>query len=532
MTMATTARTTCMQYCQPFPRGTLLMLLISCLLFAVHWFVYSAIAFSLPDNFRFLLDCAHPAFYVLLPLTGWVAESWLGRYRAIVAGLLITTAALLLFHATFLMLQSQWSPITAFTLAVIALVVGTLGAGNTYTIMLPFTLDQMIGASAEKLSAAVQWYYWVFNIALMVKDVLHCIPIQNHFQFLPVVFLTLGSLSLSAALIMDCLYHKWLDTHNKTGNPIKLIFQVLNYAQKNRCPRLRSALTYIDEEHPSRIDFGKHKFGGPFTEEEVENVKTIIRLAPLLVSTCGAIFTFQIYDQFDLHAIQVTKYTFECVHNLKKTIYFCSSFISIPIYRFILYPLVHKYAPSILKCIGTGLLLCFMITSIQLALLSIGHFYSNASHCIFDDLTVTGTLPIPLYWVLIIDFANGVGVVLVMCSLFELVIAQTPNRMRGIMMGLMLAAIGFGVLANILIAKIFQQLQSASPSCVFYYYLVLSLLLLLILIVFVILAKRYKLREREKHINIQAIAEEHYERYFDQEAEYMREAAASYKWRN
>ena len=63
---------------------------------------------------------------------------------------------------------------------------------------------------------------------------------------LSVVFLTLGSLSLLAVLIMDCLYHKWLGTHNKTGNPIKLIFQVLNYTRKNKYPRLRSALTYID----------------------------------------------------------------------------------------------------------------------------------------------------------------------------------------------------------------------------------------------------------------------------------------------
>ena len=107
---------------------------------------------------------------------------------------------------------------------------------------------------------------------------------------------------------------------------------------------------------------------------------------------------------------------------------------------------------------------------------------------------------------------------LVMCSLFEFVVAQAPNRMRGIMMGLMITAFGFGTIGNYILSKIFQQLQAASPSCAFYYYLVLSLLLLLILIVFVILAKRYKLREREKHINIQAIVEEHYERYFDQEA--------------
>ena len=93
----------------------------------------------------------------------------------------------------------------------------------------------------------------------------------------------LGSLSLSAVLVMDCLCHKWLDTNDKTGNPIKLIFGVLNYARKNKYPRLRSAFTYIDEEQPSRLDFGKHKFGGPFTEEEVEDVKTIFRILPLLV---------------------------------------------------------------------------------------------------------------------------------------------------------------------------------------------------------------------------------------------------------
>ena len=77
-----------------------------------------------------------------------------------------------------------------------------------------------------------------------------------------------------------------------------------------------------------------------------------------------------------------------------------------------------------------------------------------------------------------------------MCSLFEMVIAQTPNRMRGIMMGVVIVMLGLGTLSNAIFAKIILQFQAASPSCVFYYYLVLSLLLLLILIVFVIIAKR------------------------------------------
>ena len=91
--------------------------------------------------------------------------------------------------------------------------------------MLPFTLNQMIVASAEELSAVVQWYYWGFMIGELIRHIHHCIsiPRQLHVQFLdivPVVLLVLGSLCLSAVLIMDCLYHKWLDTNDKTGNPM------------------------------------------------------------------------------------------------------------------------------------------------------------------------------------------------------------------------------------------------------------------------------------------------------------------------
>ena len=90
-------------------------------------------------------------------------------------------------------------------------------------------------------------------------------------------------------LITDCLCHKWLDVHYKKSNPFKIIFKVLNYARKTKYPERRSAFTYIDEEEPSRLDYGKHKFGGPFTEEEVEDVKTILRLLPLFLSSFGGL---------------------------------------------------------------------------------------------------------------------------------------------------------------------------------------------------------------------------------------------------
>ena len=218
----------------------------------------------------------------------------------------------LIAQVAFVMLQFNWTPIPALVLAIVSLSIGIIGIGSFYTIMLPFALDQIIGASAEQLSAAVQWYCWGFNTAVLWEDVAE---LTNHLQYkdiLPVIFLTLATLCLSAVLIMGCLYHKWLDTNNKTGNPIKLIFQVLNYARKNKCPRLHSALTYIDEEHPSCLDFGKHKFGGPFTEEEVEDVKTVFCLIPLLVFLYGVAFC-----ELDVSQVPVTNQSIDCVINFE-----------------------------------------------------------------------------------------------------------------------------------------------------------------------------------------------------------------------
>ena len=511
--------------CRPFSREATLVLVSSAFLYAVHWCVYTGINLSLPHNSGLALDCAHFALWiVLLPIAGWIAESWMGRYKAIVAGLVVCAVSVIMVQFVFIMLKLNENNDTswiAFALLIIVLIICTFGSGSFCTIMLPFTLDQMIGASAEELSAAVQWHYWGFFIGQMVEDVLQCVSSLKQHQ--DMLFLILGSLSLLVVLIMDCLCHKWLVTHNKTGNPVKLIFQVLNYSRKNKCPRLRSALTYIDEEHPSRLDFGKHKFGGPFTEEEVEDVKTVFRLMPLLIAAFGAFLSLEYYDQLSLHAIVTTEQTFQdhCISNLKHTTYYVTSFFCIPVYRFVVYPLLSKYIPSMLKLIGAGLFICIVSAVSDLTVLTIGPFNSSASQCISYNLTETATVPI--YWVPILNIFNGIGVVCIMCSLLEFVIAQTPNRMRGIMMGLLITAIGIGYLSTYILTAIFRKFPAITHGCVFYYYLVLSLLLLLILTVFGIFAKRYKLRERERHVNIQAIAEEYNEKYLDQEEEYMRE---------
>ena len=96
----------------------------------------------------------------------------------------------------------------------------------------------------------------------------------------------------------------------------------------------------------------------------------------------------------------------------------------------------------------------------------------------------------------------------------ELIIAQSPHKMKGLVIGIFLSVRGFVYLASE------KFLQLMFTLC---YDMVSLVTLVVLFVVFLVLSKRYTLRERNREINIQAIVEEHYERYMDQEEEYMRQ---------
>ena len=158
--MATTAGTTDRHCCRPFSRGTLLVLVMNGLLYAAHWFVFYVFCLQFTGiNRNFVLEITQYVPWMLLPVTGWVTESWLGRYRAIVTGLIMCTLSIILMQVAFMTLQF-FNELVSMLIIAAALIICTIGGGSLYTNMLPFTLDQMIGASAEELSAVVQWYWW------------------------------------------------------------------------------------------------------------------------------------------------------------------------------------------------------------------------------------------------------------------------------------------------------------------------------------------------------------------------------------
>ena len=77
--------------------------------------------------------------------------------------------------------------------------------------------------------------------------------------------------------------------NKKLINPYKLVYLVTKFARKHKVPVNRSAFTYCEDEVPSGLDLGKAKCGGPFTIEQVEDVKVLYGIVKLLCSL-GPVF--------------------------------------------------------------------------------------------------------------------------------------------------------------------------------------------------------------------------------------------------
>ena len=119
---------------------------------------------------------------------------------------------------------------------------------------------------------------------------------------------------------------------------------------------------HIIKTHPSRLDFGKIQYGGPFTNEQVEDTKTVLRLLVLLAS----LFGFHLSnDGFSTSSHVLHK---SCPSSLI-LLYFISnpSFITdivtlfgVPVFHVILKSSLGKYIPNMIKRMWFGILLLFL----------------------------------------------------------------------------------------------------------------------------------------------------------------------------
>ena len=435
--------------------------------------------------------------YCSFPLFGLLADVWIGRYKAILIGIVLCFISWIIIGIGFIVDSYFASETVLWSFYSFAYIIHICSYSSFYANIIQYNIDQLVGASADELNSVMYWLVLSEPLVAFLFYLFQCLFYSSKY-FIMITFIASG-VSVSLVLVSHSFFKHKLENISLIKNPIKLIVRVLCYARKHKYPENRSALTYWEEEAPSRLDLGKNKYGGPFTEEEVENVKIILRILPLFIGVIAHSLSTDAYwsanESFTLPT---------CLAVTDSQFHF-SAVVMTLIYMYFIRVCFYKYIPSMLMRMSVGIFFALIVIVSKTLILK---FYSDMNRIgimLFLSQTIQGLSFTLLYPVSL-----------------EFTVAQSPIDMRGVMVGLWYTSWAVGYLINIGIKFPFDC-ESQYICTSFYYYITKSVLVLIILIVFVILAKRYKYRVRENEVNIVQIVDDHYQRYMEQEEQYNRD---------
>ena len=439
-------------------------------------------------------------FYVSLPVTGLYTDLKFSRLNIVLFTAAIGVCGTLLFIVVSALPTATWityiaSPIVIYSQKFLALVALSLGA------------DQLCEASSQQLSSYVWWYYWSLSLGWLFAAIAACW--KNNSLIYNVSITSLHLLSVIIIIFTGFVFKKHFINGTPFRNPLKLIYNVLNFARKNKYPVQRSALTYWEHKHPSRINLSKDKYGGPFTEAEVEDVKTFFCIIPLIIVIAIVFVPVQPITRISTHLHQTID---QCLLNSTYIVYYAVRIVVIPIYQ--LCKNCFRCNISMLQLIGLGLLLQALSRFGYVAIdLYVTIEEDNNQTCLFQANS-NDSQYIPFvqntYVFLIPNFIAAVGSLFILPGTIRFVFAQAPYSMTSVLVGLWYSSNGLFELIGWKITKFIKHSPSMKPSCEFNILLMNLIVSCLAFVLFIFLSARYKLRSRGDCFNPHTIAESYY----------------------
>ena len=281
----------------------------------------------------------------------------------------------------------------------------------------------------------------------------------------------------------------------------------------------RSAFTYCENRCPSRMDFGKQRYGGPFTTEEVEDVKVLFKV---LLSLSPTFF-------LDLCATTITsdhptKLPADYFVNDTVRIVFLEYGVLSQLLTVICCPLVIKcfisrYFPNMFKRMGLSLLLLCVLFTLYLRNYVIGgsqkfldNFgvpcFANGSYNIFPNIASSIS---PAYLLGIHNVIASLYHTFLYISIWEFICCQSPQHMKGLLFALFYAVSNFYRVLAVLFLILFLYLPKTQlVGCPFIFYAVNLIIGLISFVIFAILTYKYQYRKRDDICNIYQYAEDYY----------------------
>ena len=513
--------------------------------------------------------------YLSYPLLGYIADVCLTRYRTLkcsfiflIVGCTITLILILIAISLSLTELIQENPvfntITKYITGFIVIALVTTGVGLFEANAIQFGLDQLLEAPTPKLIAFIHGYYWTHKVVQLVTAYLKFglivlnTKLQSISQFESHVFRAISSFLIAAILGLAAVGNLMLLHKSKRHlyilraglNPFKNIYKVLKYSWNHKVPQHRSAFTYWEEDIPRRIDLGKNKYGGPFTNEEVEDTKTFLRILSLLLCLFGYHLAGDGYsapDQLLRNSCPSLPVLLLIVLN-PLHITTLVVVVGIPLYRLI----INKCSRYIKKVrmltkmwIGLYLSLVQVVLYIIVVINHDSKYLSEhssvacATQIYSHDRDSPGELCFKIkihniscestdnpvdntyLWFIIPQLLNGFSFLLVSMTVFEFICAQAPRTTQGLLIGLWYATFSI----RYLIVDLIDAFLIEKASWLIFEG-VKVFLILVSLVLFSCVSRRYRYRQRDEIVNVQGMIEDTHDKWLDQEEEYMQERRA------
>ena len=522
--------------------------------------------------------------FLLYPLVGHLTDVYLTRYCILKwsFGILILAACLSGFcEGIYVTLSTIWNlsiqqnvgDIFVFLILVVYIVGLALFQANA----IQFGLDQLLESPTPKLIAFINWYYWAQNVgslalfyavascSFILKEVnmitngtIKRLTHGNFNKVKLVLFLVAMSMVITALLIKFCTTKKHFYIQKAGINPLRNVYKVLKYSWKHKIPEHRSAFTYWEEDIPHRIDLGKNKYGGPFTNEEVEDTKTFLRILPLLLCLFGYHLAGDGYsapEQLQRTSCPSLPVLLLIVIN-PLHMSTLVSVVGIPLYRLVIVKVFPRLKNiRMLTKMWMGLYLSLLQVVLYIIVV-VNHDtaywqqhhsvipnetqYTPTRQCyiirtgcvfiyhgfddVFDCQQYNDPIDNTYLWFTIPQLLNGLSSLLVSMTVFEFISAQAPRTTQGLLIGLWYATFSIrylvvGILDNFIIERRSWLIYEG----------VNGVLILVSLALFSCVSRRYRYRQRDEIVNVQGMIEDTHERWLDQEEKYMQERRFFYQ---
>ena len=453
---------------------------------------------------------------ILYIIAGILADIRFGRYKVIAYSSVISFA-LLLASSTVSLISIVSGNGEGLLWVGIALYIGHFAIMVCFRgTVLQFGLDQLPDASSDELSSLIHWYVWT--------DVVIGVPLLTPNNEVCIILLVISMVISVGMLILGISLHKGVCGWNikftcepPSGSPYRNVLQVLRFAKNHTTPLQRSAFTYWEADLPSRMDLGKDKYGGPFTNEQVEDVKTLFRLLRSLVCILLMYFviTISLQEAFELHLGREQQISYS--YTPTGTIYaitfgYVTMILLIPLHELVLQPLLgNRYLPNMMTKIKMAAILFSASLVTNLIIDSVGHSREDVQ-CMFSayfgDKRPSGQLQAiyitPLALILP-ALMTHLAYIILQTTRFEFSISQAPYPMRGMVIGLNYFLSGVYILLGIGYDQIIHLPSLSSLpggySCCSLYYTIGAIICLSATVLIFVATYRYKYWERSEVIN-------------------------------